>query len=100
MPTDQVRDEIERHPNPDFQIRVRRADDIEFLWIADMFRRIQLSDIKDRPVVMIVPKSLSGRISKGSTPRQFVRGVVPQSSCFAMDEYANEEAPSGPKVGN
>src|SRR5829696_4233040 len=49
------RAEIEKHPNTDFRIRVRPADEIEFIWVADIFRRIKESDDANRPVVLILP---------------------------------------------
>ena len=49
------REEIENHPNSDFRIRVRPADEIEMIWVTDMFRRIKQSDDLDRPVVLILP---------------------------------------------
>jgi glucosamine-6-phosphate deaminase len=96
------RHEIERHPNPDFQIRVRRADDIEFLWIADMFRRIQLSDIEDRPVVMIVPNPCPVVYRKVAHLVNLCAVSCRNLHVFAMDEYANEEgaiAPEGWRLG-
>jgi glucosamine-6-phosphate deaminase len=96
------RAEIERHPNPDFQIRVRRADDIEFLWVADMFRRIQLSDEEDRRLVMIVPNPCPTVYRKVAHLVNLCGVSCRNLHVFAMDEYANEQntiAPEGWPLG-
>ena len=31
------RADIEKHPNPDFKIRVVRDDEVKLIWVADMF---------------------------------------------------------------
>jgi glucosamine-6-phosphate deaminase len=92
------REEIERHPNPDFQIRVRQAEDIEFLWIADMFRRIQLSDEEDRPVVMIVPNPCPTVYRKVAYLVNLCLVSCRNLYVFAMDEYANEEGAIAPET--
>src|ERR1035441_6519032 len=49
------RKDIARHRNPDFQIQVLPDADIEFLWIADMFHRIQQAAEEQRKMVLITP---------------------------------------------
>ncbi len=91
------RSEIENHTNPNFQICVRRSDDIEFLWIADMFRRIQLSDVEDRRVVMIVPNPCPSIYRKLAHLINLCSISCRNLYVFAMDEYANEEGSIAPE---
>jgi glucosamine-6-phosphate deaminase len=97
-----TREEIDKHPNPDFQIRVLPADDIEFLWVAEMFRRIQLSDELDRRVVMIVPNPCPTVYRKVAHLINLCSVNCRNLHLFAMDEYANEDgqiAPEGWQLG-
>lgn len=90
------RDEIERHPNADFRIRVLASDDIELRWIADMFRRIKESDEQDRPVVLILPNPCPGVYRKVAYLINLFRVNCRHLHVFAMDEYANEEGQIAP----
>lgn len=47
------RDEMERHPNPEFRIHI--VPDTSSVWIADMLMRIKESDELDRKLVMLMP---------------------------------------------
>ncbi|MDR1724722.1 MAG: hypothetical protein LBR84_12390 [Tannerella sp.] len=89
------REDIEKHPNPDFRIKVLPDADIEYVWVADMVRRIKESDEKDQKVVMILPN-----------PAPLYRNVARlinalNINCrnlygFAMDEYADENGRIAP----
>ncbi len=92
-----ARDEIEKHPNPDFQIRVRPADEIEFVWVADMFRRIKQSDDENRRVVMIVPNPCPTVYRKVAYLVNLFSVSCRNLHVFAMDEYANEEGAIAPE---
>ena len=49
------REDIEKHSNPEFKIRVVPDADIEFIWIVDMLRRIKHSSETGEKLVMILP---------------------------------------------
>ena len=88
---------IERHPNPEFQIRVLPAHEMEFLWITDMICRIRQSDIEDRPVLLIVPNPCPGVYRKVAYLVNKLGINCRNLHLFAMDEYANEEGTIAPE---
>lgn len=90
------REDIEKHPNPDFKISVIPDADIEFIMIADMFRRIKQSDDTGEKLVMILPNPCP--------TYRFVARLI--NTCnidcrnvyaFAMDEYADENGNIAPE---
>ncbi len=91
-----TRVEIEHHPNPEFKIRVLPADEIVFLWIADMFHRIQRSDAEDMPVALIVPNPCPGIYRKVAHLVNLFQVDCRNVHLFAMDEYANEAGEIAP----
>ena len=48
------RQDIDRHPSPDFQIRVVKDEDFMFMWIADMYSRIKMASDEGRRCVMLM----------------------------------------------
>jgi glucosamine-6-phosphate deaminase len=92
-----TRNDIEKHPNREFQIRVRRADEIEFIWVADMFRRIHESHENDHRVVMIVPNPCPTVYRKLAYLVNLFSVSCRNLYVFAMDEYANEEGEIAPE---
>jgi glucosamine-6-phosphate deaminase len=89
------REDLEKHPNPDFRIAVLPDADVEFVWVTDMVRRIKKSAETGENVVMILPN-----------PAPVYRNVARlvnalQLDCrnlyaFAMDEYADENGNVAP----
>ena len=47
------RDELEKHPNPDFKIKI--VPDPGAIWIGDMLMRIRKSDEENKKLVMVMP---------------------------------------------
>ncbi|MGN6626754.1 MAG: hypothetical protein ACTHLN_09050 [Tepidisphaeraceae bacterium] len=92
-----TRAEIDKHPNPDFKIRVVPDADVEFLWITDMVRRIKAAADAGQRLVMIVPNPCP-------TYRHVARLLnAMRVDCsklhwFAMDEYANEQGNVAPET--
>ena len=84
------RADIEKHTNPDFQIRVVPDEDFVHIWLGDMFARIQEARDAGRPCVMLMPNPWPGYCSLA---RMINRSRL---SCkhvwwFAMDEYADQD---------
>ena len=89
------REDIEKHPNPDFKISVVPDADFEFTMITDMFSRIKHSAETGEKLVMILPNPCP-------TYRLVARLInACNISCknvyaFAMDEYADENGNIAP----
>jgi glucosamine-6-phosphate deaminase len=95
------RSEIEKHRNPDFQIRVVKDADVEPIWVTDMVARISRAAAEGRRLVMILPNPCP-------TYRHVARLInALRIDCrnlwaFAMDEYADQDgriAPAGWPMG-
>lgn len=82
-------DEITDHPNPDFRIKVVKDDEIELIWMADMFHRIVRSAETGSKTVLILPnpapiyRKVAYLINKFKVD---CRNVY----TFNMDEWADE----------
>lgn len=90
------REDIEKHSNPDFKINVVPDNDISFIFIADMFKRIKHSADSGEKVVMILGNPNPGY--------KYVARLI--NACnidcrnvyaFAMDEYADENGNIAPE---
>lgn len=90
------REDIEKHPNPNFNIKVVPDADVEFLWVTDMFSRIKHASETGEKLVMILPNPCP-------VYRHVVRLI---NACnidcrniyaFAMDEYADENGNIAPE---
>jgi glucosamine-6-phosphate deaminase len=81
--------DISKHPNPDFRINLVKDDELEFIWLADMFHRIKTSADENKKVVLILPnpapvyKKVAYLINKFKVN---CRNVY----TFNMDEWADE----------
>jgi len=49
------REEICQHHNPDFRIQVVGDEDVEFIWVTDMFYRINKAFEDNKKLVLILP---------------------------------------------
>ena len=91
------REDITRHPNPDFKIRVVKDSDIDFIWVTDMFYRIKTAADNGDRVVLILPnpcpvyRHVARLINTFRVECNNLRG-------FAMDEYANEDGVIAPET--
>ena len=92
-----TRDEIDKHPNPNFRIQVMPGDEIEFRWIADMFSRIKESEDRQQSVALIVPNPCPGVYRKVAHLINLFGVSCRFLHIFAMDEYANEEGLTAPE---
>lgn len=91
------REEMEQHPNPDYRIRVVKDDDLDFIWITDLFHRIVEARDAGRRLVLILPnpcpvyRHVARLINRFKVPCDHVH-------VFAMDEYANEDGHIAPET--
>lgn len=92
-----TRQEIEKHPNPDFRIKVVPDADIEMIFVADIFARLKRSAEAGEKVVMILP-------NPAPSYRHVARLVnAARIDCsrlhvFAMDEYADQDGRIAPET--
>lgn len=91
------REDIDKHPNPDFKIKVVPDTDLEYIWVTDMIKRIKHSSDTGEKLVMILP-------NPAPLYRQVARLInALQLDCrniyaFAMDEYADENGNIAPET--
>ncbi len=91
------REEIEHHPNPDFKIRVVKDDDIEFIWVTDMFHRIKAAADAGQRIILILPNPCPVYRHVARLINRF-RVNCRHLYAFAMDEYANEDGVIAPET--
>ena len=81
--------DITKHPNPDFRINVIKDDELEFILLTDMFRRIKTASDRNEKVVLVllnpapVYKMVAYLINK-------FRVDCSKVFTFNMDEWADE----------
>lgn len=90
------RADIEKHPNPDFRIRVVKDSDLEFIWVADMFHRIKTASDAGKKLVLILPNPCPTYRHVARLINLF-RVDCSKLHTFAMDEYANEDSVIAPE---
>ncbi len=89
------REDIEKHSNPDFRIKVLPAEKIGHIFISDIFARIYRSDVEDKPVVFMFPNPAPAYWQVAhliNTLKVSCRNVW----VFALDEYADEQGNIAP----
>lgn len=91
------REDIAKHPNPDFRIRVVKDSDIEFIWVTDMFYRIKAAADAGEKVVLILPNPCPVYRHVARLINQ-LRVNCEKLYAFAMDEYANEDSEIAPET--
>lgn len=84
------REDIEKHPNPDFKIRVIRDADAEPIFVTDMFYRVKSAADAGKKVVLIMPNPVPSYRHVARLINRF-RVNCQKLVLFAMDEYANEK---------
>lgn len=90
------RNDIEKHANRDFKIRVIPDEDLVFLWLGDMYARLKESSETGKRCVMLLPNPWPGY-------RHLARWINrTRVSCrnawfFAMDEYADQDGNIAPE---
>jgi glucosamine-6-phosphate deaminase len=83
-------DEITKHPNPDFRIKLVEDDELELIWMTDMFYRIKKSDDENKKLVMILPNPAPTYMKVAYLINKF-RVNCRNVYTFNMDEWADDE---------
>ncbi|MBC8548293.1 MAG: hypothetical protein H8D23_01455, partial [Candidatus Brocadiales bacterium] len=83
------REDIDKHPNPDFHIMVRKAHELEFIFITDIFYRIKQAADEGRKLVLIFPNPAPAYRQVAYLINKF-KVNCKHVHVFAMDEYADE----------
>jgi len=91
------KEDITKHPNPEFRISVIPAADLEFLWITDMFYRVKTAMEAGRSLVMIMPNPWPGYAKLAYLINKF-RVDCRRLHTFNMDEYANDKGRIAPET--
>lgn len=90
------REDMEKHPNPDYKIKVVPDADMPYIWLNDMVRRLKESDEKDEKVVMILPNPVT--LYKYVARMVNALGINCRNLvAFAMDEYADQDGNIAPE---
>jgi len=90
------REDIEKHPNPDFKIKV--VPNVESIWIADMVMRIWESDKLDKKLVMIMPNPAPTTYMAVAEIINRFRINCRNVYTFNMDEWADEDGNVAPET--
>ncbi|MDP7163189.1 MAG: hypothetical protein QF577_06145 [Phycisphaerae bacterium] len=91
------RQDIEKHPNPDFKIRVIPDDDLRFIFMTDMFHRIKTASEAGENVVLITPNPCHDYSNVAYLINKF-RVNCEKLYTFNMDEWADENGNIAPET--
>lgn len=90
------REDIEKHPNPNFKIRVVPDANLEFIFVVDMFKRIKQACDEDKRVVFILPNPAPAYKKVAYLINKF-KVNCKNLYTFIMDEWADEEGNVAPE---
>ena len=90
------REDITKHPNPEFKIRVVPDADIEWIWVGDMFHRIKTAADAGEKLVLILPNPAHSYRRLAYLVNKF-RVRSEKLHVFIMDEYADEHGRVAPE---
>ncbi len=91
------REDIAKHPNPDFKIKVIKDSDVEFMWVTDMFFRIKQASDQGEKIVIITPNPCP-MYSKVAYLINRFKVNCKNIYTFNMDEYADEDGNTAPET--
>ena len=89
------KEDLTKHSNPEFKIRIIPDEDIAFLRIHDLFSRIKDSAEKGEKLVLILPQPHPQYIKVAYLINKY-RINCRHLHTFNMDEWADEEGNSAP----
>ena len=91
------RENITKHPNPDFNIQVVKDEDLSFYWFGDILSRLKLASESGEKFVMIVPNPWPGYRHVARLINR-MRIDCRNFWGFAMDEYADQDGNVAPET--
>lgn len=91
------REDIIKHSNPDYKIRVVGDDEIELIWVTDMFYRIKKASDEGRRIVLILPNPVLCYRKVAYLINKF-KVNCKNLYTFNMDEYADEDGNIAPET--
>ncbi len=91
------REDIDKHPNPEFKIQVVKDDDLVFIWFGDLIARIKLASESNKKLVMILPNPWPGYRHVARIINR-CRINCKNLWAFAMDEYADQDGNIAPET--
>lgn len=90
------REDIDKHWNPEFKIKVVPDNLVEFYFVTDMFYRIVKTAEEGRSCVLLLPNPNHGYIKLTHILNKF-RIDCKHLHVFIMDEYADEDGNVAPE---
>jgi len=91
------REDIDKHPNPDFHIQVVPDGDIEWIWVTDMFHRIKTAADQQQRCILIFPNPAHSYRKLAYLINRF-RVDCRHLHIFIMDEYADQDGNVAPRT--
>jgi len=89
------RDELDKHPNPDFKIRI--VPEPGAIFVADMFTRIYRSDKEDKKLVMVMPNPCPTTYETVAELINRFRVNCRNVYTFGLDEWADQDGNVAPE---
>lgn len=91
-------EELCKHPNPEFRIRVLPGSEIAFRWLLDMFGRIKTAADAGEPCVLITPQPWPEGYRQLARMINRFKVNCEKLYTFNMDEYANQDGEIAPET--
>lgn len=90
------REDMDKHPNPDFKIQIVPDDYLEFIMVTDMFKRIKDASDRGEKVVFILPNPAPQYKKVAYLINKF-RVNCKDMHVFIMDEWADQDGNIAPE---
>ncbi len=91
------REDITKHPNPDFKIRVVPDSDMRVIWVTDIFFRIKQAADEEKQLVLILGNPAHEYRDIAHMINRF-KVNCKNLHVFIMDEYADENGKIAPET--
>lgn len=90
------REELDRHPNPEYRIRILPDDQVEPVWMDDILQRLRHSSESGERLVMLMPNPWPG-YAKVAEVINRERISLRNVHTFNLDEYADQDGRVAPE---
>jgi glucosamine-6-phosphate deaminase len=92
-----TREELTRHANPDYRIRIVPDDQLEGMWIEDILSRLRHSSQAGERLVMLMPNPWPNYMKVAETVNR--EGISLRNvHIFNLDEYADQDGHVAPET--